>query len=286
MDPKAERASALITQLTPLFDEADRSIVVDKLTKNEKVLLALGEHVLRQDDYSRFMDDATKKRNGTEEWHRKLTAWKAQIDTNLTAKGLKFDEATGEVVEINPTRKAPNGDPNPNPEPPAVDLSGFVRKEDVNRQISEAVQAANTHAYSVSAYLTQLAGDHYKEFDEVLNQAELAVYCRDHNLAVDKGGYAEYVRSKRDARAAKVAEDALKAAEEKGYKRALQEQGSALPYPVSTGGESGALLGLDPTYRKDTLGITDKNNKPDGSAVTARAVRTYHEEMRKRSGAA
>src|SRR5712691_2613232 len=146
-DPKT-RGTALITQLVPLFDEADRVVIEEKFTKtpkNEAALLKLGEAVLRQDEFSRMSNEVGVLKANNEQWRKDLGTWKSTIEARLAAKGFKFDESTHEIVEINPPKPKPKpngGDDDPNPPPVEVDLTQYVKADEVTRRINEAVQQA------------------------------------------------------------------------------------------------------------------------------------------------
>lgn len=277
-DPK-EYGKKFLDELIGLFPEADREAVKGVLARMpEAGMQNVGEHVLRQDDYSESMNGVTTLRNSTEQWRKDLAAWqgtvKAELDEGKAAKERLA--AMGERRGTITTKDDDDPDPNPvvTPKAPVVDLSGYVKLTDVQKMVKDATVEAQTYATSYGAYIAKLTASHSKEFDgEVLDTDALVAFCRDNGLMMDRGGYERFVHEKRDVKNAKTREDELKAAEDRGRRLALSESSSALPYnpPTVESGGNQTLSGLG-------------EKAPDKSSAVARAVETYHNETRKRLG--
>lgn len=276
-EPK-ETAKRIFGELIAKFpQEVQDSLKVAFEKAPEEALQFLGEHVLRQDDYSREMDDLRKLRQATETWRGDLSKWQTDHETELT-EGQKAIARLKEL-EAKPGDGGGTGDPGPNPKPPTVDLSGYVRREDVDKLLIEQAGRLTGYSTNFGAYMARLVAQHQKEFGgEILDTDSLVNYCRENNLRIDQGGYDSFVHSKRDEAAKKRHEEDLKAAEERGFRRALSEGSSDLPFPTSGGtvggGEHMTLAGLG----------ADKG-KFDKSTAVSRAVATYQQELQKKAGA-
>ncbi len=255
MDAK-ERGQKLIEELIASYPAEVQPLLREKLLTHEAGLVLAGTHSLRQDEFSRKMDEATSHYKKAEKWHADLDAWKTGVDAELAEAKAAKDELA---------RLKAAGGGNGDDSPPPIDTSKFLSKEDAERLKSEM------YAYTTNygAYVPQLVVAHLKEFDEVLDTSALLAFCREKQIPVDRGGYETFVLEKRQERMKKQNEEALKAAEQRGYQKALSEGASAPPYPVSTGGDDNqTLAGLDPANK--------------GKFGVASAIATYEKEIRKR----
>lgn len=72
-----------LSQATGLSEEEKGSLL--KLASNEKFSTALGGDLLRQQDYSRSMNDLKKKENDTTAYYSQLVQWKADQDAAYAA---------------------------------------------------------------------------------------------------------------------------------------------------------------------------------------------------------
>jgi hypothetical protein len=283
VDPK-ERGTQFIDDFVKNYPEEIRAELKEKLLAQEAGLVYAGEHALRQDEFSRGMNDNKVKRENNEAWHRDLATWKARVDTEL-AEGKAAKErlaamgaSGGGMVDAGQGGQggeggegdgggAGNGSPGGAP-----DLTGFVKKEDVQSLIKEAVTNVQSQSFNTSAYMSQLQVAHLKEFDDVLDTSALIAHCRETNQPVDRGGYESFVKAKRDETQKTKHEAELKAARDEGREAMRAELSSAPPYPVtpgSGGADSSTLAGL-------------KMDKDAKTGAVAAAVKTYHEEIQKR----
>jgi hypothetical protein len=245
-----EAGSRMLQNLLPLFSDEERAVIAEKLGGNEKALEELGKATLRQDEFSRKMNETQQLRSQTEEWRNRLSTWDAE-------KKAEYDRKEAELAAA---RAALQGSGSPAPgQPaaaqPAIDTSRFVSADVLERKVAEAI----SYATNYGAFITPLVVQHLKDFDEVLDTGKLIEHCRVTGKPIDQGGYESFVKDKRDARARSANEQALKEAEERGFRRAQQESVN-LPY-VSSGAEPGGTL--------SGLG------KEKGNAVAA-AVATYN----------
>jgi hypothetical protein len=275
-----EYGKKFFDDLVALYPADKQQTVRDIVTAMpETVLQHVGDHILRQDDYSEAMNAVTQLRAGTEKWRQDLQTWKTSIDAQLTEgaaaverlKGL--DASGGHIIK-------PDDDDVDGKATPPVDLSGYVKKADVDKLVQDAVANAQGYATNYGAYMTGLVGRHLKEFDEALDTGALLAFCRENNLQIDRGGYDAFVRERRETVAKTKRDEEIKAAEERGYRKALSDGSSELPFPTTPGGgEHVTLSGLGNINKDGTV----KDPKFDKSTAVSRAVATYNEEIRKRS---
>lgn len=242
-----EAGSRMLQNLLPLFSEEDRAVVQEKLTKNEAALEELGKSTLRQDEFSRKMDTVAAETARNQTWRKELADWQAGQKAELEAERQRLAASGG---------SAPAG----HPSAPAIDTSKFVSVETLNQKVAEVQAAAISYATNYGAYIPQLVVRHLQDYNEVLDTGKLIEHCRVTGQPMDKGGYDSFVKDKRDERSRVATEQALKEAEERGFRRAQQESVD-IPY-VSAGAEPGGTL--------SGLG------KEKGNAVSA-AVLTYNQ---------
>lgn len=285
MDPK-ERGTKFIDDFVAYYPEEIREELKARLLAQESGVIYAGESASRQEDYSKNMNEVGDQKKANQKWHDDLASWKSGIDKELeegraAQERLKVLDASGGGT-INPdgTRGAGTGGDggdggdggNGNNGQP--DLTGYVKKEDVDRMISEATANAGANAFTQAAYMATLTANHMREFDEVLDTSALITHCRENNVRVDQGGYESFVKPRRDETAKKKHEEELKAAEERGRAAGRAEHMDAPPYPISSGqgGEpAGTLSGL-------------KLDKDAKQGAVARAVQTYNEERKQHAG--
>ncbi len=238
----------------------------------DKIKVA-GEHVLRQEDYSAGMNDVQTKAKLTGQWRAELETWKQKNDREL-AEGRAAIERL-KLLDARGGGNLPSGDPADEGKAKLPDLSGFVRKEDVDRLIADVSVKATSYATHVATVMSGLTAKHFQEFGAPLDTQQLLDYCREHNVQIDRGGYESFVSGLREEKAKKVHDDELKAAEERGRQRGLSESSSALPFPTS-----GGSLGLDGNHTLEGLG----NKAYDKATAVERATATFREEQRARAG--
>lgn len=259
-DPK-EYGSRMLGNLLPLFPEDKREVVKAAFEAAEAAQVELGKSGLRQEDYSRAQDEARAAKEKADKHYTDLTAWHQAAKTEIDeAKKLRARiaelEAGGGASVIGADGTSPK-----------VDLTGYMRKDEVEALIATTRQELATFATNGAATFSQLALSHYKEFGEVLPQAELLEFCRTTGLPVDRGGYDSYVGARRNEKTKLDLAEQLKAAERAGYERARTETYTASPtFGGNDAGEGGTLSGLGA-------------KKSSADAVNA-AVATYNQGMR------
>jgi hypothetical protein len=115
-------------------------------------LVAIGAGALAQSDINRRYDDLQTKEATLAEDYSKLTAW--------------HDQRKADLEELDRLRATPSVRPIT---APAVDTSKFVSVDDFNRSMNETQRSAANYL----ALQTSLTLAHYKDFNEVLDTAEL-----------------------------------------------------------------------------------------------------------------
>jgi hypothetical protein len=248
---------------------AEDKAVYEQMLKSDKACARIGADGLRQDEFSRKMALADDKWNKAERWHGELDTFHKTVKSELD-EGRAARNKLAELETTRGSRTIASDGSTGDSDGAKIDTSKFVTREDLDRLARQQVDYATNYG----AFMAQLATRHYQEFSEVLDASTLLAFCREKQLTVDGGGYDSFVYEKRAARVKKQNEDALKDAEERGFRRGLSESGaSAPPYPVGSGAgadESMTLAGLDPA-KKTQFGVEA-------------AVQRYNTEIRKKAG--
>jgi hypothetical protein len=225
--PKEAGSDFLSGVLARISD--DKKDAVKLLLADEAVLEEIGGGVLRQDDYSRHMNELTSWRGELDEWYK----------TNQEALAA-FPQLQGRIAELEAARQAAAAEPTDPPiQTPAVDLSGYMKSEDVAKLLSER----EAQAVALMSRLTTLASHHSHEFKEPLDTDKIVVHARKTGLPVE-AAYADMVKERREKTTAEQRAAELAAAERRGAEKARREMSSPTPYPVGNA-EPTTLSGLN-----------------------------------------
>lgn len=252
--------------LSKIKDEAKRKEMEAIFLADEDIADYVGSGTLAQDEFSRVMAGAQALEERNKNWKTNLDTWHAE-------KLKDLEEGQAAIARLKALDASgggggnPNPDPDPNPNPTRVDLSGYIKKEEVQKLIQDGIAQASGEVVPLVTTMTRLADHHRATFGEALDTDGLVAHCRKVQLPMDRGGYEDFVKDKIAAKNKADQEAIVAAAEKRGEERALQRL-NATPYPVVDGSEITTLSGLtkDPT-------------KPGEYGVDA-AVKLYNERTR------
>jgi len=251
MSDKAKAAAKqFLSVLTPLFGEADRPLITEKLEGNEAALIKLGEGVLRQEEFSSKMAEAAQIQTKAQAWHQSLDAWHVNLRKELKEAGFDGADISSILQAVKTKMAALKA--NPNPAGPAGGGDPMeLTEEKVNQIVAAAVASVKPaaaidytpridEAMALAAHLPKLALSHYKKYGKELDTEALVAHARTTGQPIDKGGYESFVKADIDAfnqaEQAKVIADAEARGEARGRAAASD---TAPPWPV--GGEPGTV---------------------------------------------
>lgn len=259
MDAKARGIQAL----TDLYsDPTVRQARMDEL--GESGLEALGKLALRQDDYSRSMNELGTQRTALAAKEAEVAAWHGELQS-------WFDQKNADLTELETLRQKiakPNGNPNPNPGNPnpnpgapnpdsaaPAPNANFLTKDAFDRALAETERGAVAFFND----LNQLSLQHFQQFGEILDTQQLLTDKRVQQLGL-RGVYADRFKPQLDERAAKVrleAEEKIRADERQKIQAAQASQHH--PYPIR---------GNEPS----TLDALEQARNPQGQPARSKTV--------------
>lgn len=186
----------------------------------ETGLVTLGSNVLRQDDYSRNMNELGTQRTAAE------TA-KAEAEALYASNKAWFDQKQEELADY-ARLKAGGGNPNPNPDPAKTGDPKVVTVE----SLAATIAATEQGAVAFFTELNTLSLQHFQQFGEVLDTQKLLTDKRVQQIGI-RGVYADQHKAQLDQRADKLrleAEEKIRADERQ--KIAVSQASQHHPYPV------------------------------------------------------
>lgn len=198
----------------------------------EAGIKALGEHGLRQDDYSRQSNELATLRTAAQKADADA---KALYEQNRTW----FEQRKADLAELDTLRQQVAGrrpaadDDDPSP------ATGLTKAE-----FEAAMQTTEQGAVAFMTDLTALAMEHFQRFNEVLDTRALLQDRRVQQLGL-RGVYNDVHKARLDALAAKAAADAEQKIRNDERTKVLTEQASQRhTYPVR-GNEPSTLDALE-----------------------------------------
>jgi hypothetical protein len=182
-------------------------------------LMTLGNHVLRQDEFSRNMNDLGAQKAAA-------AAAQAEYEALHGANTAWFEEHKNDLVELD-RLKAQVGGRLPDPTKPAGDPK-LVTAEALAATLADTERGAVAFIND----LTDLKFQHFQQFGEVLDTTKLLQDKRVQQIGL-LGVYREVHKPQLDARAAKLAADAEeKIRADERQKMAVSQASQHHPYPV------------------------------------------------------
>jgi len=201
----------------------------------------LGDAALRQQDYSRGMDEVKTRKAEVEAWHGTLTDWH---------KNVKDTVAIGEAAKKAGWKP---GDPLPVGDPTNTPPAG-VSREDVDKILTE--REGNYAAFA--GQLNTLVLSHFQNFGEVLDTVALMKDPQVKDIGL-MGVYQERFKDKYAEKAKKADDERI----EKEVSRRMVERQAQGHNPRFPG------VARDPGSPLDALDTTQKPNPGDFSAEAA-----------------
>lgn len=187
----------------------------------ETGLMTLGNNVLRQDDYSRHLNEVAGQRTAAE------TA-AAQAQALYEQNKAWWDQKQEDLKELDRLRATVAGrqpdpaNPDPKPDPKVVTIES----------LAQTLAATEQGAVAFMDELTDLKLQHFQQFGEVLDTKRLLTDKRVQQLGL-RGVYTEVHKDQLAARDAKIAKDAEEKIRLDERTKVLQAQASTQhPYPV------------------------------------------------------
>jgi len=255
-EEKAQRAQAFLTGLVALVPEGpgrdQAQAIFASLGTAETAAEYVASHVLRQEDYSRSMNEGkeatTKKqseldalvtslqgeRGRLDEW------WKVNEPVLKEAKALK--DAGKWPTATTPTPVPTVVDPlKPAPTPTPTDANRPLTQADLDARLKQFGE----EALPIMSMIPKLSLEHFKTFEEVLDVDTLTRHPKLPELGL-MGVYKEVYKEKLDKIEADAETAKIDAAKEEGRKEAREEilKSSGPPY---------AFMGQTPTAPIDLL---------------------------------
>ncbi len=257
-EEKAQRAQAFLTGLVALVPEGpgrdQAQAIFASLGTAETAAEYVASHVLRQEDYSRSMNEgaeATTKKQGEldalvaslqgergrlDEW------WKVNEPVLKEAKLLKdagkwpgSPTPTPVPTVVDPLKPAPT------PTPVLVDANRPLTQADLDARLKQFGE----EALPIMSMIPKLSLEHFKTFEEVLDVDTLTKHPKLPELGL-MGVYQEVYKEKLDKIVADAETAKIDAAKDEGRKEAREEilKSSGPPY---------AFMGQTPTAPIDLL---------------------------------
>lgn len=202
--------------------------------EQEEILSRLGEHVLRQDEFSRLSDEATTR-------EQQAAAAKQQFESKYgetVAYREKLDEWWKEKTKEAATVSTPTD----------FDPTKYLTKDEAARAVASARSESEQQGLALTAALTKIGLQHLHTFGEVLDTNALIDHARKIGQPIDRA-WEDMTRPQREVKLAEAAtahEAKLRADIEKDIRSKL---GPSLVYPQST--EPSTLAGLGAADKKD-----------------------------------
>ena len=198
---------------------------------NEKFSKGLGDSILRQEDYSRSMDEIRGQRDVVGKHRQELDEWyKNNLDiyneaiqarTLAEAKAAGYEKVYGVIEGLTPTN-------------PAVTVTSPTNGDYISRKDMEALlgNVYNRVGESV-AELIGLGFEHFNKFKEPLDVrklAQVAAQSAQRPLSPFRAGYQEMIREQES----KLTEEATQKLIEQKEKEAVQNYISTHNIPIET----------------------------------------------------
>lgn len=217
--------------LTGVTLDAQKKEVLEQVASDPTIankLKELYENGLRQEDYSRKMNELDKTKTQIRTYYDSLTKWKEGEEKRFTEELQRVKrQLAGDSLYEEPSDKGLNSD----------DLQ---KKLDALKQEQQAT-AQNMFAYQNN--LTQIGLQHMKEFNSVLDVNKLVAFSNERGLDISRG-YEAFVADDRSKRANDELQEQLRKAREEGAVEALKNAN----VPIATSNLNGpihATVGLD-----------------------------------------
>lgn len=232
MAPKKDRKTAGQEFLTSLLSKVaeDKRALVQEALAAEEILNDLGDGVLRHQEFSRLADGLRESETQVAGYKKQLDDWYAQKQRDLE----ELDRLRKHRTRPNGRGRGDDDDSLPDLEDDddmksgKVDLTGYVKAEDVDKMIASLQQ----DGLALMSTMTTLATKHLQQFNEVLDTEALLKHAAEKRLRLDLA-YEDYIKPRVEERQKKDIEDRITKAREEAVTEERRRV-SATPYPVSS----------------------------------------------------
>lgn len=202
--------------------------------KRDAVLEHLGEHALRQDEFSSLADEAAAKakeaadaKAAAEKALNENIAWRDHTNKWLTEK-------QAELAARESALSTPNG---------SLDPTKFVTKEEIAKLTTQARSEAQQEALNFGAAVDAIRERHFKKFGEYLPQGDLIAHAQKIGKTIDVA-YEDMMAPRFAELAEKQQEQWKKDTREQIEREVRSSLGPGIVYPVNN--EPTTLAGITP----------------------------------------
>lgn len=230
------------SKLKSLFAEPEKQAQIDALFSDPRIAAELGADLLRQEDYSRLAQEASRTDAEAKLLYEQNTRWAAERQNDLVeAATIKAFLASKGITDLSQLGEIDNS--NNNQQAPVIpkEVTDRLKRLDA---LESTVQNISTTGWQVMTILPKLVGEHYATYKEPLDTVALIQHCQKTGLSLDRGGYESFTADKAKARADADLDRRLKEAEERGAQKAREQFGSGIPYPTGTDDFGGGTSGI------------------------------------------
>jgi hypothetical protein len=266
----AERAKDFLDGVLAHVPEDRRPAITEALT--QEALNALGQGVLRQDEFSRHKDDLARQ---AADLQAKITANQTWYDENKPKvdRALEILAAGGNPDDDDPSLLDPEPRRTPMPAPTRQPALPPGITEDALKQV---VASSEKGAIQFFGMLDHLKARHYKAFGELLDTKDLLDNPELTQIglpALYEKTYAEQYAAKSQAELAKQLAEAEAKGKAAGIAEIQSKLGAQGPYPTPH-----ALNGqLSPTV--EALQKIHQETEGDASKLAARGFKNRFDEV-------
>lgn len=219
-------------------DDAKRAALLADLSKDD-VLDALGDGVLRQQDYGKQTNEIAQARVALDNERALLETWRGN-NVPVIEEYMERKEAFEAWKAAGGRPGDPGAPPKPAELPPEI-LKRLAKVEELEKTVQNLnVLAGDVPAFS--ATLVSLSRRHEKSLGEELDHMALFEHAKKLNTNI-KTAYDDMFKDRYAEREKTARDEELKAAEQRGREAALREHRSQLPHVVDTQ-EPSTLSGL------------------------------------------
>lgn len=196
--------------------------------KKDTVLSVLGERIMAKDDYSRGMDEVSKRSQAVSSYKETLDSWYGE-------KAQLLEEAE--------RLKAARPVADPGGSDTLKALEGYIKKDEVEKFINERVRNSEETGLALFPRTMDLAIKHLHEYGQPINPSDVIAFARKNNLSLENG-YLEMTRETREQKAADQEKQRIAKMREEIRAEVVKENGHGI-FPVANEpGYEGALAGL------------------------------------------
>lgn len=256
---RRERGQTYLKELMARVPEDNRE-AVEEVLKTDEVLDHIGEHVLRQSDYSRHMNETKKAQDTLQadiDKYQKLyddnVRWRQSQEDSVKTMQAENDRYKT-MLAADPLLGGEGGDGTPPTRPNGeLDLKDYIKREDAEKALKERLEETERNGVQLMAMLSTIQAKHLKEFDEALDAQELFEHATKSKLPLP-AAYQDFVKDRVEESRKKAHEEEIKQAREEGRMEAIRKP--VLPHNVGNNEPTAIdVLAMDEKARSE-FGLT------------------------------